>query len=418
MRLTRHSQQPIDDRHARQHGATASDLIMEALAGMLQQPGRVALTALGTMLGIGAFVAVVGLTSTAGGQISRRFDALLATTVQVDDAASISGATGDGNPFPPDADRRVAAINGVTAAGVYWTVDDTGKVRGALADSGASGQAIPVVAASPGLLRAIHPEVSQGRVYDEFHDGGDERVAVLGSVIAGDLGITTLQGNPAVFIDGLPFTVVGIISDVARSADLLFSVTVPRRQAEMLWGPPASDQYAKMLISTKIGAADIVAQQVSVALRPDRPDLFTVTPPPSPSSLRDQVSSDFGVMFVILAILSLVVGAVGIANTTMVAVLERVPEIGLRRALGASRSEIAMQFLIESAAIGTSGGLVGTSVGVISVVLVSLAKSWTALLNPFIALSAPLIGTLVGVLAGLYPATRASKIEPIEALRR
>lgn len=396
------------------------DLAAEAVAGVLQRPGRVALTALGTMLGVGVFVAVIGLTATAGGQISRRFDALLATEVVVEDAAEATGTGVGDNPFPAEADGRVRAIDGVVDAGVLWTVDDTGRipVTGAIPASGPVGRAMPIVAASPGLLGAVHPVMAQGRTFDRFHDDQHQRVVVLGSAAAEDLGVSALIDNPAVFINGVPFTVIGIVGDVSRQPDLLFSVVVPRQVAESLWGPPQSGRFAKMLVDTRVGAAKVVADQVAVALRPEAPDRFTVTPPPEPSSLRDQVSSDFSVLFYLLAAVSLVIGAVGIANTTMVAVLERVPEIGLRRALGANRRHITAQFLIESATIGTAGGLVGTSVGVVLVVVISILRRWTALLNPVPVLTAPLIGTLIGVLAGLYPALKASRIEPIEALRR
>jgi putative ABC transport system permease protein len=118
-----------------------------------------------------------------------------------------------------------------------------------------------------------------------------------------------------------------------------------------------------------------------------------------------------------LAIVSLVVGAIGIANVTLVTVMERTAEIGLRRAVGARRRHIAVQFLGESAAIGLVGGVIGAAVGLIVVVSVSASKGWTPVLDPWMPLAAPPIGAMVGLIAGLYPAIRAARLEPVEALR-
>ncbi|MYQ41884.1 putative ABC transport system permease protein [Streptomyces sp. LamerLS-316] len=395
------------------------DLVSEALAGMLQRPMRSVLTGLGTVLGVGTFVAVLGLTATTSSQIDSRFDTLTATEVTVEDTGG-SDAGEVANSFPEDADARLGRLNGVRAAGVYWTVasEQARTVRAAPVATGGNEEPTRIVAASAGVLRAAGPELAQGRVFDAFHERTGQEVVVLGAGVAARLGITTLETRPAVFIGERPFLVIGILDDVDRRSELLLSVIVPRTVAERLWGPPAAGDRAKMLVSTDMGAARQIAEEAALALDPAHPDRFRSTPPPDPRKLRNSVTSDLDQLFLVLAGICLVIGAVGIANTTLVAVLERTGEIGLRRALGARGRHVTAQFLAESGALGALGGLVGTSLGTATVVIVALAKEWTPVVHPGTVAAAPLAGLVTGVLAGLYPAWRASRIEPAEALRR
>jgi len=395
------------------------DLVSESVAGLSQRPSRSALTAFGTLLGVAVMVAVLGLTSSATAQIGKRFSLLAATEVTVEQQPS-TVAVGS-LAFPPDAERRVMAINGVQHAGLDWGVDPARSGPVSALPPGQQGApaatATQVRALSPGGFAVMRVHVRQGRTFDETAQNLRARVAVLGVAAARDLQVADLSSQPTIFIGGVSFTVIGIVDDMQRHADALAQVIVPSTTAVSLWGDPIPTQPARMIIETASGATAVVGQQVPVALRPDRPDLLRPNVPPDPRTLRDAVNTDLSSLFLILALVCLIVGMVGIANTTFVAVIERVPEIGLRRALGARARHIAVQFLVESSFLGLLGGLVGSAVGVIVVLGVSLAESWTAVLPPQVALAGPVIGALTGLVAGSYPAYRAARIEPMDALR-
>ncbi len=170
-------------------------------------------------------------------------------------------------------------------------------------------------------------------------------------------------------------------------------------------------------IETRIGAVNLIARQAPIALSPEDPGLLKIAAPPDPRRLRRAVEEDLNALFLLLGGVSLLVGAIGIANVTLVSVLERVREIGLRRALGAARRHIAAQFLLESTGIGLAGGVIGASVGTLVIVGVSASNTWTPVLDPWVPLGAPLLGAVIGLVSGTYPALRAAAMEPVEALR-
>jgi putative ABC transport system permease protein len=396
----------------------------------VQRPGRSGLTMLGTVLGVGAFVAVLGLTATGAGQISRQFSVLEDTTVTVADNGPANDVAPPGTypapAFPADADAIAGHIHGVVAAGVWWPValPQGTNFSASQALSGVTSQTVDLLAASPGAVKAMDLTMVAGSPLNSYENDTAQHVAMLYSTTAATLGISAarLASHPAVFVNGIAYTVVGIYSSAQRVVSGGGSgMLIPENTALADYGNPepgiGTYEEAQMVIATRTGAAQEVAREIAAAELPTDPHRLVVTPPQSPLKLQGEVNGDLAGLFLILALISLLIGAVGIGNTTLVAVLERTGEIGVRRSVGARPRHIAAQFLAESTALGTLGGLIGTCIGVGIVVIFAATKNWTAVLNPVYTLPAPLIGTIVGLLAGAYPALRAARTSPLEALR-
>lgn len=394
------------------------DLVDEALAGVLARPARLLLTALGAALGLASMVATLGLAQSASGQVARQFDAIAATQISVTPRPSTgtAGEQQDLAPMPWDAEQRAVRLTGVVAAGTITPLADPPLVSSVpvVDPSGESSLRLPVVAVSPGLFAAVRAEVAAGRSFDRGHDDRADAVAVLGINAAERLHINRVDRSPTVFLGTRPFAVIGIVGDVARHGELLDAVIVPQRTAATVLALPSPGE---LQIRTAPGAAALVGHQAPIALAPGAPDTMAANVPPSAAALRDRVQSEVNALFLVLGGVALLAGAVGIANVTLLSVLERIGEIGLRRALGATRRNVAAQFLMESSVVGFLGGVLGASTGTIVTLVVSRTRGWTPVLDVRFALAAPAAGIAIGVVAGAFPAWRASAIEPITALR-
>lgn len=395
----------------------ARDLLEETSASLTARPGRAVLTALGTVLGVAALVATLGLSKTAGNQIVGRFDELAATDIAVTPKAGRSGHPAAVNVLPWDAEQRLARLNGTVAAGTLSDVNLSGGLVRAVPVNDPRGQIefqLPVKAASPGLFRAVRATLGTGRLPDAGHSARADRVAVLGPIAAEQLHVTRVDNQPGIHIGDRLYVVIGILSAVERKPSLLGSVLIPEGTARREFGLAAP---GSVQVETRIGAASLIAGQLPLALSATDPTVLKVAAPPEPRRVRAGVQSDLNSLFLLLGGVSLLVGATGIANVTLVSVLERVGEIGLRRSLGAARRHIAGQFLLESTTLGLLGGVLGAALGTLVVVGVAASRTWTPVLEPWVPLGAPLLGGVVGLLSGVYPSARAAALEPVEALR-
>ena len=392
------------------------DLLAESLAGITSRPSRTALTALGTVLGVAALVATLGLARTAGNRVISRFDELSGTSLVVTPASDRFDSNSR-SPLPWDAQDRLERLNGVAAAGTLSDVEISGALLRAVPvvdPTGATAFSIPVVATSGGIFDAVRAEIATGTVFDEAHNNLAASVAVLGAAAAAQLSVTRVDNQPAIFIGDVPVVIMGILANVKREPTLLSSVIVTDGFARDRFGLTAP---AAVHIDTDIGAAQLIGAQAPLVLMPSNPEHVQVRIPPDPATLRERVGEDINALFLLLGGISLLVGAIGIANVTLVSVLERTNEIGLRRSLGATRTHIATLFLTESAILGMIAGIIGTSIGVLTVVAAATVNGWVPVLQPWLPFATPFLGLVIGVVSGAYPAWRAASIEPITALR-
>ncbi len=393
-----------------------ADVVRDVGEDLLARPGRTLLTALGTLVGVAVLVATLGLAASLESQISSRFDAIAPRDVTVSPVVEPGRPDSDAvGALPWDGPARVRRIEGVKAAADLSELTPERRVRGSPVHDPTrpAVETMRVMAASPGVFEVIGASL-RGTGFDDLHDRRGEAVAVLGRDAADRLGIADTKGRPVVFADGLPVVVIGIIESAERKSTVLSSILIPEGLARARFGLKGPSE---LVVLTRPGATTAVAAQVPLALRPDDPEKVTASVPPVAQATREAVSSDTRGLLLGLAGVSLVVGGVGIANVTLVAVLQRTTEIGLRRAIGARRRDVLAHFLLSSTVIGAVGAVLGTCVGAWLTVIIANVQGWPATFDRWVVLVGPVVGACTGLLAGAYPSYRAAAIEPIEALR-
>lgn len=371
--------------------------------GMRTKPMRAVLSALGIAIGIAAVVAVIGIPASSARALSDQLATLGTNLLRAEPGQTFSGATAK---LPKTAVGMAKRIKPVQSASGIGKTGKTVRRNEHIAEDETSGLA--VLAATPDLLDVLGGHVRDG----DFVDSSKFQSVVLGSVAATRLGITGLGGQ--LWIDGQWFTVKGVLDPMPLAPEIERSVLVGWEAAIERLG--FSGHPGTVYVRADDNAVEDVRNVLGATLNPQQPNEVKVARPSDALAAKQLTETAYSGLFLGLGGVALLVGGVGVANTMVISVLERRREIGLRRALGATRRQVRGQFLAESVLLSGLGGLAGVLIGVAVTAGYSVSQKWPAEIPLPAVLGGVAVSMLIGAIAGAYPAMRAARLSPTEAL--
>jgi putative ABC transport system permease protein len=395
-----------------------ADLARVASVGLRTRRLRAGLSALGIAIGVASIVAVLGLSSSSQAGLLREIDRLGTNLLTVSKGQTFTGAEAE---LPVTAPSMIERIPGVEREADTGLVQDAKVYRSPLIPS-AETNGLQVQAASLNLLPAIGTQVAQGRYLNAAT--AREPVAVLGAVAAERLGIDRIRPGARIWLGGQWFYLAGILDPATLADEIDTSVLVgypaARRylnytgayKGTSTLGPPST-----IYVRAETDQVDTVQSLLAQTANPESPNETTVSQPSDALTARAAAKSALNGLFLGLGAVALLVGAVGVANIMVISVLERRSEIGLRRALGATRTQIRTQFLSEAITLALLGGAAGVLTGALATLIYASARGWSTVIPAEAWAGGIAAAIAIGGIAGLLPAMRAANVSPTEALR-
>jgi putative ABC transport system permease protein len=386
-----------------------SQLVSTAVQAFRTRKLRAALSALGIAIGIGAMVAVVGVSASAQANLLAEIDALGTNLLTVTPGQTFLGAN---EVLPDTAVPMIGHMTNVLSDAAVYQVSSATVYRSPLVPSAQTG-GLGVDAAADNLPEVMGATMTSGHFLDSVSDRFPE--AVLGAQAASVLRLGYVGGHVMVYLGNTWFTVVGVMSsatlDTSLDSDVFISLPVAHRMFGVKPNP------TEIYVRANQNHVPQVSNLLAATSDPQQPDGVQVSRPSDTLEARAAAKGQFTALLAGLGAVALLVGAIGIANIMVISVLERRGEIGLRRALGATRRHVSSQFLTESALLAVLGGFAGLLIGAGATAIYAQTKHEPFVVPLYALIAAPAAGFAIGAIAGLYPAAKAARLSPTEALR-
>jgi putative ABC transport system permease protein len=385
-----------------------SDLTRLSTVGLRTRKVRAGLSALGIAIGVAAIVAVLGLSASSQAGLLAEINQLGTNLLTVSNGQSLTGGTAE---LPTAAPGMIARISGVQQAQSTGTLNATDAFRTPYVPA-VDTNGLTVQAASLNLLPVLATTVAQGHYLNAAT--AREPTAVLGAAAAQLLGIDRIYPNERIWVGGQWFYLAGILKPAVLASAIDTSVLV---------GYPAARRYlgfdghpSTIYLRARTDRVNAVDNLLAATANPENPSGVNVSQPSDALVAQADAKSALNGLFLGLGAVALLVGAVGVANIMIISVLERRSEIGLRRALGATKGHIRTQFLSEAVLLGLLGGTGGVALGAAATAVYAHTKHWATIIPTEAWAGGIAASLIIGTVAGLIPALRAARLSPTQAL--